>query len=167
MMTKTMVGMVAALVVLMNFTVVPVAGLPINAWSQVAAALDSQTSIYSLVTYDDGTGNAVYGGTSNGGRLFKAIYPPITSLPPVASFIATPYVGAAPLTVTFTDKSQYNPTKYLWSFGDGTTSTLKTPPRHLYSKHGIYHVGLTVYNSVGYNSTVQDVVVLPKGLWKK
>ena len=39
--------------------------------SQVAAALNSQTYIRSLVTYDDGTGTAVYGGTYNGGRLFK------------------------------------------------------------------------------------------------
>jgi hypothetical protein len=40
-------------------------------WIQVADELNSQSSIYSLTTYDDGTGTAIYGGTASGGRLFK------------------------------------------------------------------------------------------------
>ena len=42
-----------------------------NSWSQVAAQLGSQTYILSLTQYDDGTGNAIYGGTYPNGLLFK------------------------------------------------------------------------------------------------
>ena len=33
-----------------------------NSWSQVAAQTVSQTQIRALIQYDDGTGNAIYGG---------------------------------------------------------------------------------------------------------
>ncbi|MFA5715893.1 MAG: hypothetical protein WC998_09140, partial [Candidatus Paceibacterota bacterium] len=42
-----------------------------NSWSQVAAQTASQTYIYSLTQYDDGTGNAIYGGTGQNGLLLK------------------------------------------------------------------------------------------------
>ena len=38
---------------------------------------------------------------------------------------------------------------YLWSFGDGTTSTLKNPPAHLYNSTGKYEVSLTVTTVTG------------------
>ena len=41
-------------------------------WTQVAAkAGGTETYIYSLVTYDDGTGTAIYGGTYGNGQLYK------------------------------------------------------------------------------------------------
>ena len=42
-----------------------------NSWSLVAAQSGSQTYILSLTQYDDGTGNAIYGGTFPNGQLLK------------------------------------------------------------------------------------------------
>lgn len=40
-------------------------------WTQVAAQSVPDTQIYSLTTYDDGSGTAIYGGTVGTGRLLK------------------------------------------------------------------------------------------------
>jgi serine protease AprX len=69
---------------------------------------------------------------------------------PVAGFSATPTSGKAPLNVAFTDKTTGTPTKWQWTFGDGTTSTIKNPT-HKYSKTGVYTVSLTVKNDKGSN----------------
>jgi PKD repeat protein len=63
-------------------------------------------------------------------------------VPKQAYFSATPTVGEAPLTVTFTNAS-VNYTASLWSFGDGTTSTLPNPT-HVYTLPGVYTVTLTI-----------------------
>ena len=81
---------------------------------------------------------------------------------PVALFDARPDFGMAPLKVSFTDKSLHNPTTYFWSFGDGTMSTLKNPPVHLYARPGVYRVLLTVSNSAGRDSVVRFVYTLPR-----
>ena len=50
---------------------------------------------------------------------------------PVANFSGTPLAGSTPLSVTFTDSSSTSSscpiTAWLWTFGDGTTSTLPNP----------------------------------------
>jgi len=48
---------------------------------------------------------------------------------------------------------------YLWSFGDGTTSTLASPTKS-YTGSGTFTVILTVTNAVGSVTSSQDVVVL-------
>ncbi|WP_095644615.1 PKD domain-containing protein, partial [Methanosarcina spelaei] len=73
---------------------------------------------------------------------------------PVAAFSASPASGKAPLTVTFTDKSSNIPTKWKWSFGDGTSSTIQNP-KHKYSKAGKYTVILTVTNAKGSNTVTE------------
>jgi gliding motility-associated-like protein len=60
-----------------------------------------------------------------------------------ADFTVDPFTGQAPLTVTFTDKS-VRALKYLWEFGDTTTSKLNNPDPHIYYKPGEYSVKLTV-----------------------
>ncbi|AKB82590.1 Chitin binding protein [Methanosarcina barkeri 3] len=67
---------------------------------------------------------------------------------PVANFTSSVTSGKLPLSVTFTDKSTGTPTKWKWSFGDGTTSTQQNPI-HKYSKAGTYTVNLTVTNTIG------------------
>jgi PKD repeat protein len=62
---------------------------------------------------------------------------------PVAKFTASPTRGAAPLTVTFTDQSTGNPTRYNYNFGDGYNVT-EPNPTHIYRYPGIYNVTLTV-----------------------
>lgn len=50
--------------------------------------------------------------------------------------------------VQFTDASQNLPTSWLWSFGDGATSTAQNP-NHCYAAAGTYRVQLTAANGNG------------------
>jgi PKD repeat protein len=71
--------------------------------------------------------------------------PPVTL---AADFTASPRSGIAPLTVTFTDKSQGNPTNWTWDFGEGGTSTEQNPT-YIFTNVGIYSVSLTITDGVG------------------
>ena len=79
---------------------------------------------------------------------------------PVASFSASPTSGNAPLKVQFTDKSSNVPTSWKWNFGDGKTSTLKSPA-YTYSKAGKYTVSLTVKNAAGTSTkTIKNYITV-------
>jgi len=67
---------------------------------------------------------------------------------PTADFSGTPLAGTAPLNVAFTDLSINGPTAWSWNFGDGGTSTLKSPS-HSYASAGVYTVSLTASNLAG------------------
>ena len=67
---------------------------------------------------------------------------------PVAEFTATPTTGNAPLTVSFTDQSENDPTTWQWDFGNGSTSTQQNPS-HTYNTDGSYTVTLTATNEYG------------------
>ena len=73
---------------------------------------------------------------------------------PQVNFTANITTGPAPLAVRFTDISTGNPTAWLWSFGDGATST-EQHPIHTYTTAGIYTVNLTAANSAGLNTTAR------------
>ncbi len=62
----------------------------------------------------------------------------------IAGFAAEPLEGNAPLTVQFTDTSAGKITKWLWDFGDGSTSPEQNP-KYTYTLPGAYTVSLTVY----------------------
>lgn len=52
-------------------------------------------------------------------------------------------------------------TNFLWDFGDGTTSTDRTPPCHTYARPGTYNVKLSATNSAcGDDIKIKQVVVL-------
>lgn len=74
---------------------------------------------------------------------------------PVAAFSASPTSGNAPLTVSFTDVSTGSPTSWSWNFGDGTSSTVKSPA-HAYKSTGSYTVSLTVKNATGSNAVTKS-----------
>jgi len=78
----------------------------------------------------------------------------LSSKPPVAAFLAAPTSGKAPLNVAFTDKSSGAPSKWEWSFGDGTNSTEQNPI-HKYRAEGNYTVKLTASNDLGSNTTTK------------
>nr|WP_245859958.1 PKD domain-containing protein [Methanosarcina spelaei] len=59
-----------------------------------------------------------------------------------------------PVIVSFTDKSTGTPTKWKWTFGDGTTSVQQNPI-HKYSKAGKYTVTITVTNAAGSNTVTK------------
>jgi PKD repeat protein len=118
------------------------------------------THIYTVA----GTYTAKLTVTNAGGSANKQVtitVQPPTVKKPVAKFTQDKYSGKVPLTVKFTDKSQNNPTSYLWNFGDGSTSTDKNPS-HTYKKIGGYIVRLKATNSAGSDSTTSVVAVLPK-----
>jgi sugar lactone lactonase YvrE/PKD repeat protein len=71
-------------------------------------------------------------------------------LVPKSDFSASPISGSSPLNVKFTDKSTNSPTSWLWTFGDGSTSTEQNPT-HIYLKPGMFSVKLKVSNPSGTN----------------
>jgi formylglycine-generating enzyme required for sulfatase activity len=75
--------------------------------------------------------------------------PPPTG--PEAAFGASVTSGFAPLTVDFSDQSTAGSeaiTSWHWDFGDGETSTKRTPS-HKYIERGSYDVSLTVKTAIG------------------
>jgi len=67
---------------------------------------------------------------------------------PVARFTSNVAMGFAPLMVKFTDSSLNMPTAWIWTFGDGVSSTLQNP-NHTYYSGGQYTVGFTAANAAG------------------
>jgi len=65
-----------------------------------------------------------------------------------ADFVASPTSGVLPLTVQFTDVSNFNPVRWLWEFGDGAIST-EQHPQHVYKNAGSYTVRLRVTDISG------------------
>ena len=74
---------------------------------------------------------------------------PVPIAPPLAGFNAAPRVGAAPLSVSFTNLSS-GAINYSWAFGDGRTSSL-TNAANTYSNVGSYNVTLTAIGPGGTN----------------
>ena len=87
--------------------------------------------------------------------MTKVNYITVTSsvVAPVANFNAIPRNGTAPLTVNFTDLTTNGPTKWNWTFGDGsTTNSTVMNPVHTYANMGNYTVSLNATNSAGSNT---------------
>jgi PKD repeat protein len=80
---------------------------------------------------------------------------------PVAAFTHTPASGTIPLQVDFTDQSQYGPTSWSWTFGDGGTSSSQNPS-HTYSEPNLYTVTLTASNTYGSSVITKTGCVLAR-----
>ncbi len=125
----------------------------IDSWEENPVALYKKPGVYSVrldVTGPDGTESEI-----------KEAYITVkegTPLPAIARFTQDMRRGNSPLTVTFTDRSFNNPDTYLWSFGDGTTSSEKDPD-HTYTSPGFYLVTLRVSNEKGGSSAQGYVLV--------
>ena len=79
---------------------------------------------------------------------------------PVADFSGTPTTITQGQSVFFTDKSVNNATSWLWTFGDGSTSTEQNPT-HTYNSSGTYTVSLKAANSYGSNTkTITNYIVV-------
>lgn len=74
------------------------------------------------------------------------------------------YPDSLTSSIHFIDASLGDPVSWLWSFGDGTTSSLQNPT-HVYTQNGNYVVELTISTSAGCTSTSSQPVVvgLPSG----
>lgn len=79
-----------------------------------------------------------------------------------AYFSATPIQGTTGF--SFTDLSQGNATYFVWSFGDGTSSTLQNPT-HMYNSTGPFLVCLTITDSAaGCSDTYCDSILVGTGV---
>ncbi|HBG71662.1 MAG: hypothetical protein A2W93_06875 [Bacteroidetes bacterium GWF2_43_63] len=76
---------------------------------------------------------------------------PAGPLAPVANFTADATAPFCSGTVQFTDMSSNIPTSWLWTFGDGQTSTSQNPS-HTYAASGTYNVSLKATNALGNNT---------------
>jgi PKD repeat protein len=79
---------------------------------------------------------------------------------PVPNFSADKFIGLAPLTITFTNLSQYmssnyNPTTYIWDFkNDSTAISNQVNPTYTYQTKGFYSVKLIAQNKYGTKSVI-------------
>jgi gliding motility-associated-like protein len=96
----------------------------------------------------------------------------ILPIPPIAEFDFAPNAGCVPLTVRFTNRSQYaDPDKYVWEFGDGEENSKAVSPSHIYYEPGKYTVSLTAINSNGTTTKVTKPLIIevhpqPKALFE-
>jgi PKD repeat protein len=80
----------------------------------------------------------------------------ISTVSPVADFMANQTLGNAPLAVRFTDLSTGNPATWEWDFeNDGNIDDTSQNPVHAYTIPGIYTVSLTVRNAGGSDAEVK------------
>ena len=80
---------------------------------------------------------------------------------PTAAFSASSTLGIMPLSVSFTDQSSSGTapsTSWLWSFGDGTTSTEENPT-HVYTGAGSYTVSLMVTTANGSDTETKTAYI--------
>ncbi|WP_095643322.1 PKD domain-containing protein [Methanosarcina spelaei] len=78
--------------------------------------------------------------------------------PPDANFTVNQTEGTTPLTVKFTDTSTNSPTEWKWNFGDGVTSTDKSPV-YTYTTAGTFTTTLNVGNKDGYDTASKTITV--------
>ncbi len=82
--------------------------------------------------------------------------------PPTSDFSVASASGSAPFEANFTDLSTGNPTTWLWSFGDGGSST-DPDSVHIYAAEGTYTVSLTARSASGSDTTVRtDYITVPE-----
>ncbi len=70
-----------------------------------------------------------------------------------ANFRVNKTFGPAPLTVQFDDRSQGNPVKWRWQFGDNSGADTENP-LHTYTQEGIYTIKLTVWDADSVSSSI-------------
>ena len=86
--------------------------------------------------------------TTAGGCTDTVVVPNgiVASTKPVANFTATPRDVCAHIPVQFNDLTIGGATQWLWTFGDGSTSTDQNPI-HVYEDTGYFNITLVVWNN--------------------
>ena len=155
-----------------NFTTAPSSGTePLNvaftdtstgnptSWSWNFGDGGTSTTQSPTHTYAAGTFTAALTASNADGN--NTISHTITVNPgvaPTASFSTSTVSGTRPLGVVFTDTSAGTPTSWSWDFGDGGTSTVKSPT-YTYNTAGVFTSTLTATNSFGTSSASTTITV--------
>src|SRR5215831_1797903 len=79
--------------------------------------------------------------------------------PPTAAFAFNPASPLAAHAISFQDQSTDLPSSWLWTFGDGASSTLQSPA-HSYAAAGSYTATLTTSNGSGSSTPVSHSVAV-------
>lgn len=82
----------------------------------------------------------------------------VTSSKPVVNFSADPLNACASSSITFTDLTPGTNRRWLWDFGDSTTSTQRNPVK-LYQDTGYFDIKLKVWNGGCMDSLVKPMYV--------
>ena len=89
------------------------------------------------------------------------VVPPVTGLPPVANFTASPVTGTLPLTVQFTSTALHNPTEYEWDFqNDGIVDSTTQNPSYTFTAAGNYSVKFRVKSVYGQDEVLKTNVIV-------
>lgn len=134
-------------------------------WS-FAGATPASSSLYSppSVSFNGSGTNMVYVIVNVLGCIESdTTYINISPLPAPA-FTATPITGCSPVITSITNTSGVTVgDTYLWSFGNGTTSTLQNPPSQTYTATGIdssYIIKLIIMAANGCQDSVMQTVTV-------
>jgi PKD repeat protein len=92
--------------------------------------------------------------TAAGGQSSKRKFVTVQAGDPLLANFSFTVSG---LTVLFADSSIGSPTSWSWDFGDGKSSTARSPS-HTYARAGTYTVTLTVGNAFGVTDSTSDFV---------
>lgn len=125
-------------------------------WTNIPGSPSTRTTVrYSYLTKET-KGSAVTFEYDSVDNLLSVSYSLIPPTAPVANF---GYTAGAAGSVSFTDSSDFYPTTWAWTFGDGGTSTQQNPS-HTYAANGTYTVCLTATNAGGSSTQVCKQVVV-------
>jgi PKD repeat protein len=125
-------------------------------WTFAGGAPSTSTDKNPSVTYSTpGTYTVILRTSNAAGATTETKTSYITVLSGPTAIIAV----STNLATLTTQNTSTNASSYLWSFGDGSTSTL-TAPTHTYGQDGTYTVTLTATNSCGINTATQTVSII-------
>ena len=103
---------------------------------------------------------------SRGFYRLTASYPAASETPPMASIVAAPAAGIAPLAVAFTGSASGGSGKIAasnWDFGNGSTSS-SASSRTTYAQPGLYQAQLKVTDSAGFSKATSQQVMVGRAL---
>ena len=85
----------------------------------------------------------------------------IQAIPPIVDFDYAPPSGCIPLTVTFTNLSEFAESdKYVWEFGNGQATSRAIDPSYTYFEAGKYTVTLSASNITGQKVKVTKQMII-------
>ena len=108
----------------------------------------TSTSPNPTNTYNTGSYDITLIVTTAGGCKDTVFFPAgiVADDKPTANLSATPRDACAKIDINFFDLSTGNITRWLWDFGDGSTSTSQNPIHH-YQDTGLFTIRLIVWNN--------------------